>query len=758
MPQIANPTVIQGNRYNVGGIFGQGGIAQNFLSPLVGAAAHALPEMLGMQSPEDEAKQLAVDAAKQAQGQKIYNDYLMGRTSKDEAQNILGKIGYDIESDKAALLPSAEDEMRAQAVKQAATASGYDLANHRYGDMGFNNNVDTLVGKQGPAPSQPGEEVPDFEVKSSAPVTSGVVEAAHPSTTPTGVEPTSPTEELMSVGMQKVEEKAPSFQPFPEPLGGDSNPVKVRPVDSFNLNEMQEQGPQYLQQFLTPDDGQQFNYKGLTRQQQQQAQVISNRLLGFSNMMKMYDSKEITKPEDLAKVNSMIRTTEKDVNQMVDWHNETTTGDINKIRTMGGLPTLAMDMKSLQMLSPAYIASLPAGSRGKVEERARQIADRLQQLNPFELKVVNDFAGKLGDESTKMLFDYQKEQARTGAMNAQTQQSYYATNVKDAQDQRELYLNKIPLMELEARKAILKAHSDKITSDIAAQNLGVEAAKIQQGYAKIANDLGIANNKNAVSLAAMEVSLRNNATNARVQMMGHTMTAMSAEQKRNQDMLNKVHANLGASKGLRERVAAAQAAQTDPDLEVRKQASETLQQVMQGNMGESASLLTQKAVDMKGLLQAFGIPIPVGINPTESSGQVAQMGATEIMRRASAEVDSFLKAGQTPPAEYLNLANHLKVTPTGDAMLDRSAYKTAEDTNVTKAGPAAAQDQDILEMMRMQAKVLKTIPSFDQWMRMDVTGGGFKNQNIQGFQDASRAKQFYNQMVDFHRRMNGQRK
>jgi len=751
MPQIAHPTVIPGNRY-YGGIFGQGGIGQAFLSPLVGAAAHALPEMLGMQSPEDEAKQLAVDAAKQAQGQKIYNDYLMGRTSKDEAQNILGKIGYDIESDKAALLPSAEDEMRAQAVKQAATASGYDLANHRYGDMGFNNNVDTLVGKQGPAPSQPGEEVPDFEVKSSAPVTSGVVEAAHPPTSPTGVEPTSPTEELMRA-------EAPSFQPFPEPLGADSNPVKVRPVDSFNLNELQQQGPEYFQQFLKPDDGQGFNYKGLSRQQQQQAQVIANRLQGFSNMMKMYDSKEITKPEDLAKVNSMIRTTEKDVNQMVDWHNETTTGDINKIRTMGGLPTLAMDMKSLQMLSPTYIASLPAAARPKVEERARQIANKLQQLNPFELKIINEFSSKLGDESTKMLFDYQKEMARTGAMNAQTQQSYYATNVKDAQDQRELYLNKIPLMELEARKAILKAHSDKITSDIAAQNLGVEAAKIQQGYAKIANDLGIANNKNAVSLAAMEVSLRNNATNARVQMMGHTMTAMSAEQKRNQDMLNKVHANLGASKGLRERrEAATSLMESHPDAKVRAQAADELRQMMEGNMGESASLLTQKAVDMKGLLQAFGIPIPVGINPTESSGQVAQMGATEIMRRASAEVDSFLKAGQTPPVEYLNLANHLKITPTGDAMLDRSAYKTAEDTNVTKAGPAAAQDQDILDMMRMQAKVLKTIPSFDQWMRMDVTGGGFKNQNIQGFQDASRAKQFYNQMVDFHRRMNGQRK
>lgn len=756
MPQIAHPTVIPGNRY-YGGIFGQGGIAQNFLSPLVGAAAHALPEMLGMQSPEDEAKQLAVDAAKQAQGQKIYNDMLSGRISKEEAQQGLDPLGYNLESDKARLLPSAEDEMRAQAVKQAATASGYDLANHRYGDMGFNSNVDTLVGKQGPAPSQPGEEVPDFEVKSSAPVTSGVVEAAHPSATPTGVEPTSPTEELMSVGMQKVEE-SPSFQPFPEPMGGDTNPVKVRPIDTFNLDELQQQGPQYFQQFFKPDDGQNFNYKGLSRQQQQQAQVIANRLQGFSNMMKMYDSKEITKPEDLAKVNSMIRTTEKDVNQMVDWHNETTTGDINKIRAMGGLPTLAMDMRSLQMLSPQYIATLPAAARPKVEERARQIANKLQQLNPFELKIINEFSGKLGDESTKMLFDYQKEMARTGALNNQTQQQYYSTNVKDAQDQRELYLYKIPGQELEARKAILKAHSDKVNSDIAAQNLGIEAAKVQQGYAKIANDLGIANNKNAVSLAAMEVSLRNTASTNRVQMMGHTMAAMSAEQKRNQDMLLKVHANLGASKGLKDRLMAAQFGQTDSDPEVRKMATETLREVMQGNMGETASLLTQKAVDMKGLLQAFGIPIPIGINPTESSGQIAQMGATEIMRRASAQVDEFLKNGEAPPVELLNLEKHLKVTPNGDAMLDKGAYKTEEDVVLTKNGLAAPNDQKIVKMMQMQAGLLKSVPSFDEWMRMDVFGSGLKNQNIQGFQDQNKAKQFYNQMVDFHRRMNGQRK
>ena len=754
MPQIAHPTVIPGNRY-YGGIFGQGGIGQAFLSPLVGAAAHALPQMLGMESPQEEAARLQVDAAKQAQGQKIYNDYLMGRTSKDEAQNILGKIGYDIETDKAALLPSAEDEMRGQAVKQAATASGYDLTNHRYGDMGFNNNVATLVGKQGPAPSQPGEEVPDFEVKSSAPVTSGVVEAAHPSATPTGVEPTSPTEELMNVGMRKVEE-APSFQPFPEPLGGDSNPVKVRPIDSFNLNEMQEQGPKYLQQFLKPDDGQGFNYKGLTRQQQQQAQVISNRLLGFSNMMKMYDSKEITKPEDLAKVNSMIRTTEKDVNQMVDWHNETTTGDINKIRAMGGLPTLAMDMKSLQMLSPTYIASLPASSRGAVEQRAKQIANRLQQLNPFELKIVGQFATQLGDESTKMLFDYQKDVARTGAMNAQTQQQYYNTNVESADKQRELYQFKIPNMQLDAQTSFLKIHQDKIKNDIDARNLGLKAEEIRLGYQKVAADLGIADKKSAVDYASMETSIRNTASNNRVQLMGQVMGAMTAEQKRNQDMMLKLHAGLGASKGIRERVMAATANQMSSKPEVREEAEEMLRSVARGDM-DGASLIAQKGVNWGGLLQSIGVPMPVGINPTESSGRAAQMGVSEMVTRADDLVNTYLKHGNSVPVEALNIRDHLKIDSNGDPMLDKAAYKTDEDTTISGKGTVQPRDQRLVDLMVLQAQTFKAIPSFQQWMGWK-SSNGISNANIPEFQDQNRAKQFYNQMVDFHGRINGQRK
>jgi len=755
MPQIAHPTVIPGNRY-YGGIFGQGGIGQAFLSPLVGAAAHALPQMLGMESPQEEAARLQVDAAKQAQGQKIYNDMLGGRLSKEEAQQGLDSLGYNLESDKAKLLPSVEDEMRGQAAVQSAKASGYDLANHRYGDMGFNSNVDALVGKQGPAPSQPGEEVPDFEVKSSAPVTSGVVEAAHPSTTPTGVEPTSPTEELMSVGMRKVEE-TPSFQPFPEPMGGDTNPVKVRPIDTFNLDELQQQGPQYFQQFFKPDDGQNFNYKGLSRQQQQQAQVIANRLQGFSNMMKMYDSKEITKPEDLAKVNSMIRTTEKDVNQMVDWHNETTTGDINKIRAMGGLPTLAMDMRSLQMLSPQYIATLPAAARPKVEERARQIANKLQQLNPFELKIVNQFSTQLGDESTKMLFDYQKEMARTGALNNQTNLGYYKTNVESADNQRELYQYKIPNMQLDAQTNFLKVHNDKIKNDIDAQKLAINANEVRLGYAKIAADLGIADKKSAVDYASMETSIRNTESNNRVQLMGQVMGAMTAEQKRNQDMILKMHSGLGASKGIRERVMAATALQMSSDPEDRKIADDMLRTVAQSGMADSASLIAQKGSNWGGLLQAIGIPMPTGINPTETVGRQAQMGVSEMVTRADDLVNTYLKHSNTVPVELLNTRDHLKIDSNGDPMLDKGAYKTEEDVSISGKGKVVPRDQQLVNLMVMQARAFKTVPSFSQWMSWK-TGNGIMNSNIPEFQDQNRAKQFYNQMVDFHGRINGQRK
>lgn len=744
MPQIVHPTVIQGNRY-YGGLFGAGGLGQQFLSPLFGAAAHALPGMLGVESPAEEAQRFQLDEAKRGQAKRIYADFMGGRLSQEEAKQGLDKYGYSLE-DKAALQPSVEDEVRNQYAIKTAQSAGYDPTTHQYGGMGFQQ------GTQGDVK----EEVPDFtttkKVAASAPVKTPVEVKAN-------VGPVNQSQDVMGEMARATENvaKKTDFQPFPEPLGGDSNPVKTRPASSFNFNELQQQGPQYFQQFFQPDDGQSFNYKGLSRSQQQQAQVISNRLLGFSNAMKMYDSKQVSAPEDVARTNAMIRTAEKDINQMVDWHNATTTGDINKIKAMGGLPVLAMDMRSLQMLTPAYIATLPANARGAVEQRARQIAGKLQNLNPFELKMVTQFSSGLGDESTKMLLNYQQEMARTGALNNQTQLGYYKTNVEDAQEKRELYQFKIPNMQLDAQTNFLKIHNDKIKNDIDAAKLGTEAQQIQLGYQRIAADLGIANNKNAVDYASMEVALRNQQSQARVAMTGQVMTALSAEQKRNMDMMIKMHSGLSGSKGIRDRVAAATALTTSEDPQVRQEAEETLRNISQNGTADASSLIAQKGIDFVSVLKGLGVPLPVGINPTESAGRQAQMGVAEMVSRASDLVDVYLKNGQTPPVELLNMRDHLKIDQTGSPMLDKNAYKTEEDRQLTGAGMVVPRDQKLVQLMQMQAQSFNHVPSFQEWMNWSV-GNGIKNSNIPEFQDQSKAKQYYNQMVDFHGRMNGQRK
>lgn len=740
MPQIAHPTVIQGNRY-YGGIFGQGGIGQAFLNPLVGAAAHALPEMLGFTTPEQEASQFKLDEAKRGEAQRIYSDYMGGRLSQDEAEQGLDRYGYSLK-DKAQLQGSVEDEVRNRFAIESAKASGYDPTTHQYGDMGFSSSDN----KQ--------EEVPDFQVNKAAP--------AQPAEKVTGnIGPMNQERDVvgeMIAGTEGVSSgsKQPNLQPFPQPAGGDPNPVKTRPVDSLNLSELQQQGTKYFQQFFQPDDGQGFNFKGLDRGKQQQSQVIANRMLGFSNMMKMYDSKQISAPEDVARVHSMIRTTEKDINQMVDWHNSTTTGDMNKIRAMGGPVTLAMDMKSLSLLTPAYIASLPQQSRGAVEQKVRQITNRLQQLNPFELKMVNQFATGIGDESAKMLMDYQKSMAQTGAMNNQTNLGYYKANQEHAEKTAELYQFKIPNMQLDAQNNFLKVHNDKIKNDIDASKLGIEAAQIRQGYDRIAADLGIANNKNAVDYASMEVALRNQQSRDRVLMTGQVMTALSAEQKRNMDMMIKLHSGLSGAKGIKERVASATALLQDPDEAVRKNASDTLQSIMKNGTADAASLIAQKGVGFGDILRNMGIPIPTGINPTEVVGQQAQMGVSQMMTQADAIVKQYLAAGAAPPVELLNIRDHLKVDPSGSPMLDKDAFKTEEDTQLTSQGSVVPRDQKLVTLMVQQAKSFATVPRFTEWLNWSA--GGIKNSNIPEFANQNTAKKFYNKMVEFHGGLNGQRK
>jgi len=143
--------------------------------------------------------------------------------------------------------------------------------------------------------------------------------------------------------------------------------------------------------------------------------------------------------------------------------------------------------------------------------------------------------------------------------------------------------------------------------------------------------------------------------------------------------------------------------------------------------------------------EAQSLPLPaiqdhslwttVGRSPSATpAARIAS--ADQILQTALA----LLGAGQDVGIDFYELTR---------VIVENSELRGADKIQRTK---------EQMQMMQMQAGLLKSIPSFDEWMRMDVFGAGLKNQNIQGFQDQNKAKQFYNQMVDFHRRMNGQRK
>lgn len=739
MPQIVHADIIPGgNRYYGGifganGLFGQQGLGTQLAQPFLQGASHAIASAAGMQSPADQAAELQLEAAKQSQGQRIYNDYLSGRSSDSEAQHALDELGYNLQEDKAKLMPSLEEEVSMAGKAAAAKAGGYDTVNHRYSDVG-----------------------------EDAPVTR--VPNAQAAATP-GI---NPTEEVKSnVGMRMVEEPnalsaaagasakaAPDYQPFPAPSDASSNPVKVKPIDAFNLQEMQEKGPDYIQEFLKPDDGQKFNFQGLSRSDQQKAQVVSNRLLGAVNMFKLYDTKQVSAPEDVAKVNSMLRTSEKDINQMVDWHNATTTGDINKIRGMGGALSLAMDLKSLQMLSPAYIASLPPAARGKVEGRARDITARLQQLSPFELKsFILPLSQALGDESTKMVLDYQKGMAQVGAMNNQSNVGIYKANLEDAQNKRTLYEKDIPHMNLEAKHWFLDYQNDKVQNQAKAYELGNEAAKTQLGYAQVAAKLGIAKNQAAVHYAAMDTTLRRQESMNRVALNGQMMTALNDQEKRNLTVMLKTHAGLSSSANTKNQIAAATANQMSADPKIRKAAEDFLTSVVQGGNADGAALIAQKGFAPLDILKSLGIPLPVGINPAESSGLAAKQSVAKMAEDAATMVDKFYKAGIAPPVELLNMRDHTKVDETGSLVLDKDAYQTEEDSTLTEDGLTRPRDQQMVQLIANQAAALKALPSREAWLGLSV--GGIKNRDI--FKDPKQQDKYFNELVKAYRSINGQR-
>lgn len=749
MPQIVHADIIPGgNRYYGGifganGLFGQQGLGTQLAQPFLQGASHAIASAAGMQSPADKAAELELETKKQAQGQKIYNDYISGRTSKDTAQQGMNKVGYDLETDKALFMPSLDDEVAQAAKVKAAQAGGYDTSNHRYSDVG-EEEVPTFSVK---APQAKAAATPGINPVEGAPVTSNTVMAASPDPQK-APEPVSPTEAVIGA-------TGPNYQPFPAPSDASSNPVKVKPIDAFNLQEMQEKGPDYIQEFLKPDDGQKFNFQGLSRSDQQKAQVVSNRLLGAVNMFKLYDTKHVSAPEDVAKVNSMLRTSEKDINQMVDWHNATTTGDINKIRGMGGALSLAMDLKSLQMLSPAYIASLPPGDgRRNVENKARDITARLQQLSPFELKsFILPLSQALGDESTKMVLDYQKGMAQVGAMNNQTNRGIYEANLKDAQDRRVLYEKDIPHMNLEAKHWFLDYQNDKVQNQAKAYELGNEAAKTQLGYAQVAAKLGIAKNQAAVHYAAMDTTLRRQESMNRVALNGQMMTALNDQEKRNLTVMLKTQAGLSSSANTKNQIAAATANQMSANPEIRKAAEDFLTKVVQGGSADGAALIAQKGFSPTDILKSLGISLPVGINPSESSGLAAKQSVAAMAEQAAAMVDKFYKAGIAPPVELLNQRDHTKVDETGSLVLDKDAYQTEEDSTLTEEGLIRPRDQQMVQLITNQAAALKALPSREAWLGLSV--GGIKNRDI--FKDSKQQDKYFNELVKAYRSINGQR-
>lgn len=688
MPTVVQPGHIQLQpRY---GFFGAGGLGSAILSPFAQAAGQALShELFGEQDPRLAAAEEALRQQKLGDAKMIRSRFQKGMLPEESARAQIQELGYDLED--PTIFPDASHDNTAETEKQGMTAAGYDWNTHTYPQQ------------QTPASSTPTPSPAPAPVVASAPTAAPAV--APPKTLPDQAAQVG--RDLMEATAPPVPVAAPPAQVV-APAATDDQDV-IAPHGQFDPAQAAAD-PQYGQKFLpreekpVPPD----LYSKFSPEEQKRAQAALGRLNAYSAMMKNFHAQQAQTPEQMAQVYAMMRTTERDVEDMADLVNGKMGLDTGRIRALGGAAKLARAMAAYDLVTDRgkfYV--LPKEVQDSLLAEVKASMPALQQLTGFDLKMVRDLAGS---QSIGTL-----SQFITNNNFARAQQYGHEVDNKKA----ELSYSK------DMREINYKMLNMAKDSDIALQQLRQksvnDAARLSLDYSRFSTEtvekaqrLGIDKDKNAIDFAAGMQALQKDETDKYIRMLGPIMQTLDSQERA---LLNSAIRRGTAAQGsadLRAKLQEYNAMVAGADKHIGP-AGSTEDNLRKRELERAKILLDELSSSNDISKDAAGVGI-LPADPASPDATRQQILQYHASLRALSEkiINQVMQSSQgSVPLVLYNIAQGA----------NRNGNLSFNDKAVINI---KGQGQKALDIMVTQARAYKAKPSYDQWLSLPVYDGASK--------------------------------
>ena len=495
MPQIVHADMLPGNRQNNQaniGLFGgalQQGVGQ-LLGGLLGAGGEALKDALFGPSPDVALKEMTLEQARMKQQQELdARAQAEGWTPEQRASAGWqdGNKAYTADAQGLARAHGKQQTwVAAQGDPEVSNVDGKYHAAIR--NQGQGEQLAAGGGAQGP-----GTQANDFK---------GQDQEAPP---------------LYSVGM-RAEGDAPVTPPVPvgaveaaaaaagmvtpEPGSYASQASEVQPVDTFQISNARTPG--YLDQFLPKPVEEKLDRSKLSPIDIKRAEIKSKRLLGAITQMAMFDDPKLASdPKAVAMATSMLNTIGEDIDELIDIHNVSQGRESGMVKGLGGSFRLAADMSRLSTLTDATLnAMLTPEQQMQNQKEAQVILNRMQKLQPFELKSISDFASK---PQIQPLLQHYTQLATNKTAMAKAQMDNRTDLQKEAiKAQVDMVGHQLTGIKIanEAKESVVKMHDIQFDNEMDKAKFEHDRAKDEITLRQTAERIGLEGEDNAIAMAS----------------------------------------------------------------------------------------------------------------------------------------------------------------------------------------------------------------------------------------------------------------
>jgi len=516
-------------------------------------------------------------------------------------------------------------------------------------------------------------------------------------------------------------------------------------ADAATFDFTQATNPDYLSTYL-PQVKDKLPPRQMSIEEQRRAGSIADKMMALRDNMKIFRSPELSSPEQIARIHSTARSVVSDIDVLVDGYNDTHKPSISISAYPGGSLGAVQDINRLAVLTSAPLQnSMTQGQRDAAAKEASAIINRMQKLSAYQLTQLTELGKRIPQNEVAAILEQDKA-GKALQMKAR----------EIANDERQTSVN-LMNANVGVQRLVMEQNENLWRRGFDMSKLQVDYDQNLISRERIAADLGISSNRNAIEYLTLQESALNHKIQNELTARDQDLRWATEQQKAQLRGMGKTAATLQNQKLIQSQIEAAKLLENAGTPKQREAANTIKDNIADWATLTGASLLATEANKPGNLLaqgwQALTSAVTgnrAAAGPT-TPGPISNSQGPAISEQIASEYKNILgeslRNGTQLSIEFYNAANHIKAQRDGSVALDDGAL-VPNGTKVVRNGKVVESRDETLHSIAskvstatIQGKVTKL--SMSQFLDLAAPGGTTLAQALPTADERKRAYQIY---------------